>query len=200
MTRPFLVLAAVVTSLLAASCTTTSETASKLSSSWVGKPADAFFSAYGPPRSSFPLQNGGAIYTWRGGETTIRSQLPTQRPKPFKPFASDPFKPTPPTAPSTGWGTQKSRTEVKEHTRSDGTFVRETKTTSSGVSIDASNVMGGMFGAKPAAPQPQYSERHLSCELQITADPAGTITAMSVSKDTQGEFVSLSRCGDLFSS
>ncbi|MBP0617543.1 hypothetical protein [Jiella mangrovi] len=52
-----------------AGCTTTEEANQAMQGRWVGQSSDAFFSQYGPPVSEFPLNNGGTVYTWRGGET-----------------------------------------------------------------------------------------------------------------------------------
>lgn len=52
-----------------AGCTTTEEANQVMQGRWIGQPSDAFFSQYGPPASEFPLNSGGTVYTWRGGET-----------------------------------------------------------------------------------------------------------------------------------
>jgi hypothetical protein len=56
---------------LLAGCQTTQQAAQTMRSEWVGESADSFFVANGPPVSSFPRDNGGQIYTWRGGEASI---------------------------------------------------------------------------------------------------------------------------------
>lgn len=65
-------LSTVMMSLVAiglAGCTTTEEANQAIQGRWLGQPSDAFFSQYGPPVSAFPLNAGGTVYTWRGGET-----------------------------------------------------------------------------------------------------------------------------------
>ncbi|MER0239394.1 hypothetical protein [Fulvimarina sp. MAC8] len=52
-----------------AACTTTEDANQAIQSRWTGQQSDLFFSQYGPPASTFPLNNGGTVYTWRGGET-----------------------------------------------------------------------------------------------------------------------------------
>lgn len=54
---------------LLAGCTTTEEANQAIQGRWIGQSSDAFFSQYGPPSSEFPLNSGGTVYTWRGGET-----------------------------------------------------------------------------------------------------------------------------------
>jgi hypothetical protein len=52
-----------------AGCTTTEQANQALKSRFIGQSSDSFFSQYGAPLSSFPLNNGGTVYRWRGGET-----------------------------------------------------------------------------------------------------------------------------------
>ncbi|MBO0902133.1 hypothetical protein [Jiella sonneratiae] len=61
---------------LLSGCTTTEEANQAIQGRWIGQQSDAFFSQYGPPSSSFPLNSGGTVYTWRGGETvrTVSAQ------------------------------------------------------------------------------------------------------------------------------
>lgn len=63
-----LLVAAIAAAL--AGCQTTQKAAETLRSDWVGQSADSFFVANGPPVTGFPRDNGGQIYTWRGGEAT----------------------------------------------------------------------------------------------------------------------------------
>lgn len=63
-----LLVAAIAAAL--AGCQTTQKAAESLRSDWVGQSADSFFVANGPPVTGFPRDNGGQIYTWRGGEAT----------------------------------------------------------------------------------------------------------------------------------
>ena len=53
-----------------AGCQTTEKAAQTLKSEWIGQSADSFFVQNGPPVTGFPRDNGGQIYTWRGGEAT----------------------------------------------------------------------------------------------------------------------------------
>ena len=80
-------LAALLATAVLAGCQTTQEAAKTMRSEWVGQRADTFFVTNGPPVSSYPLDNGGQIHTWRGGEaTTTRPgsfqtrQMPTWTP------------------------------------------------------------------------------------------------------------------------
>ncbi len=63
-------LAALLAATVLAGCQTTQEAAKAMQSEWIGERADSFFIANGPPVSSYPLDNGGQIHTWRGGEAS----------------------------------------------------------------------------------------------------------------------------------
>ncbi len=67
MTSLFRPLAALAACLVIAGCTTTEDAQRSLDRRWPGQPVDNFFSAYGPPVSSYKLSGGRVIYTWRGG-------------------------------------------------------------------------------------------------------------------------------------
>jgi hypothetical protein len=56
-------------SLVLSACTTTEDANNAARSRWLGQPVEAFFAAYGPPISDYPLSSG-KIYTWRGGDKT----------------------------------------------------------------------------------------------------------------------------------
>ena len=60
-------LAALAACILVAGCTTTEDAQRSVAQRWPGQPVDSFFSAYGPPASSYKLSGGRTIYTWRGG-------------------------------------------------------------------------------------------------------------------------------------
>lgn len=60
----------VVVALALSACTTTEEAQQVIQSRWIGQPAEAFFTRYGPPIGEFELASGNTIYTWRGGDTT----------------------------------------------------------------------------------------------------------------------------------
>lgn len=64
------VLAAMLAAMAVAGCKTTHEAAKAVSQDWVGRSADSFFTTYGPPESSYDLDEGGRIYRWRGGDAT----------------------------------------------------------------------------------------------------------------------------------
>jgi hypothetical protein len=52
-------------------CSTTKEAGNALQAAWIGKPADDFFRAYGPPVSSYTFADGGKMYEWTGGRASI---------------------------------------------------------------------------------------------------------------------------------
>ncbi|BDA85763.1 hypothetical protein Sa4125_33050 [Aureimonas sp. SA4125] len=62
--------------LMVTGCTTTEEANVAMRTDWIGRSSDDFFSAYGPPYQSYDRQDGGTIYSWRGGET--RRFVPAQ--------------------------------------------------------------------------------------------------------------------------
>jgi hypothetical protein len=160
--------------LAVAGCTTTEEANKAIKSQWIGQTSDAFFSQYGPPIRSFPLNDGGAVYTWRGGDTTrvIPAQYRTVTPgAPADPLASS------------------TRTTTTVSSPDPRTTVTETRTTSMRVGV---------------TPQPQQilvqPERveALFCEAQISVDVTGVITNIQASRDTDGAGLSLSRCAEVF--
>src|SRR3972149_4576145 len=53
-----------------AGCVSTAETRTAAESQWVGRLADEFFLAYGPPLSVYPLDGGGRLVKWNGGQKT----------------------------------------------------------------------------------------------------------------------------------
>lgn len=61
---------AMLTVVALAGCQTSQEAARNMQNRWIGMPADSFFVENGPPVSTFQRDNGGEIYTWRGGEKT----------------------------------------------------------------------------------------------------------------------------------
>ena len=64
------IVAVLMAGLALAGCTTTEEAAMAVRAKWIGQPVDRFFVENGPPVSSYALDAGGMIYTWRGGETS----------------------------------------------------------------------------------------------------------------------------------
>ena len=156
-----------------AACTTTADTNQVLKSRWIGQPSDLFFSRYGPPLRSFALNDGGTVYTWRGGETT-RTVAPARRStlgQPSAPFAS-----------------RVRTTTTVTHPNANTTV---TKTRSSSFSVGLQPAVGQMLV------QPPRVER-LFCEAQITGDAGGTIRNVEASRDTAGAGFSLSRCAEVF--
>ena len=105
--------------LAAAGCQTSAEAVSTVNAAWVGRPADDFFSRYGAPYASFPRQDGGAIYSWRGGEQTLAVNT-APRPPAFPP---SPFGTAPAVQPASAplFGDTKSRTTSNSWVRADGT-------------------------------------------------------------------------------
>jgi hypothetical protein len=157
--------------LTLAACTTTEEANVAMQSRWIGQPADSFFTFYGPPASSFPLSDGGEIFTWVGGETT--RHIPAQYSTPASRKDDDFGKVT--------------KTKTETHQTSDGRTI--TKTTSSS------------FGLVPAAPAAQLISpartEQLYCELQITVGPDNIIRMLRATNDTNGEGLSFSRCAEV---
>ncbi|MEX6505894.1 hypothetical protein [Jiella sp. M17.18] len=142
-----------------AGCTTTEEANQAIQGRWIGQPSDAFFSQYGPPVSDYPLNGGGKIYTWQGGDT-VRDIAPQYRPM--------------------------TKQELEAQKKAPRMVIN----------------IGGNGMADEAPPgqvlvSPGRSE-HLGCEAQITTNPAGIITAIHTSRDTDGEGFSLSRCAEVF--
>ncbi|MEF2073325.1 hypothetical protein [Consotaella aegiceratis] len=64
-----IVIGGVLCAAVLTGCTTTEDANLAIQSQWMGQPSDAFFAQYGPPASQFALNDGGTIYTWRGGDT-----------------------------------------------------------------------------------------------------------------------------------
>ncbi len=197
---------------IVAGCQTSADALNTVSASWVGKPADDFFLRYGPPQSQYQRQDGGRIYSWRGGEASVAAAAPP----PPRPAFAQPAFPQPafgqpalgqpafgaPTVPQASQNTifadSSSRTTSREFTRADGTRVTETNTRSSGVNVglDPTRLAGAVLGvAAPAPASPP--QRQVVCELNISADAGNTITSVSIQRDTQGT-AGMSRCAELF--
>ncbi|MCQ0990196.1 hypothetical protein [Jiella marina] len=178
-----LLAAVAVAGLSLAGCATTSDAVSTMNTRWVGQSSDAFFSAYGPPMRQFPRADGGSIYTWIGGQTTVRRNLtPPPRPQQNQ-FDTSPF------------GRKYEKSTTRESVEADGTVVRRTTSSSASVNFDPSQLLGALGGAQP---QPTYEEKRLYCEVQLTAAPDGTITNFVISRDTEAEGFGLSRCAEIF--
>ncbi|WP_187971495.1 hypothetical protein [Aquibium microcysteis] len=154
-----------------AGCTTTEEANKAIKSRWIGQPSDSFFAQYGPPVRSFPLNNGGIVYTWRGGETTQVIPAEYRTIQPATPLAS-------------------SSSTVTTVTRPDpGTTVTETRTTNLNLGLQAQ--------PQHVLVRPERIEQ-LFCEAQITVDRSGVIGNIEASRDTTGAGFSLSRCAEVF--
>lgn len=50
---------------------TTDKAAQQMQSSWVGRSTDQFFVQNGPPVTSFKLNDGRTLYTWRSGVRNV---------------------------------------------------------------------------------------------------------------------------------
>ncbi|MDX8532795.1 hypothetical protein RFM41_13190 [Mesorhizobium sp. VK25A] len=62
------------TTILLSACTTTQQANTALSTKFAGKSADSFFMQYGPPASSYTMNDGRRMYVW--AETQRNFQLP----------------------------------------------------------------------------------------------------------------------------
>lgn len=159
-------------SLAVAGCVTTQEAERVTASRYLGQTSDSFFSRYGAPSTSFPLNNGSTLYTWRGGQTAIT--VPAQ------------YQTLNMGAPGIGTTETKTSTQVSHPSPSETV----TKTTSRSVSMGVA--MPPQILVSPARTLPIF------CEAQITVDAQGLITAMRFTQDTRGEGLSLSRCAEVF--
>ncbi|MCV0351407.1 hypothetical protein [Nitratireductor sp.] len=155
-------------------CTTAREATQQTAVRWVGSSSDQFFAIHGAPYSSFERDDGGKIYRWRGGETSIRRSLDSSVG----------------TQPGNGFGKSYSRSS-KKVSRPDANTTR-TRTRSSSASFNI-NVAGILNAQKPA-----YRDERLYCELSISTDTNGVITSLQRLADTGGAF-SLSRCDEVLS-
>ncbi|MEX6508123.1 hypothetical protein [Jiella sp. M17.18] len=206
--------------LAASACTTTQEAATAVQSRWIGQPASAFFTRYGPPQSDYNLPNGDIIHTWRGGETTRTIPAQYSNPAPPKLPSFPTFGSAPQSSgfgnsswPSSGtfggnahqassqplWSKQTTRTETKVENPSPGVTRTTTVTKSSGASIGwnppwKNKPHGGGDHRRLIAPA---RTEQLFCELQITADPQDIIKSIRISRDTTGAGMALSRCAEV---
>jgi len=75
-TRQWWMSALVLTSLIAAGCTTTEQANEAMETRFLGTSVDDFFINYGPPMASHTLTDGRNIYLWaeKGGSVTLPSQ------------------------------------------------------------------------------------------------------------------------------
>lgn len=167
------VVAVLTAGLALAACKTTEEAATAVRAKWIGQPIDRFFVENGPPVSSYALDTGGLIYSWRGGEMSYvkPAQYQTQ-----SGFGAAPMKTS-------------ERTTTVTANPSPGVTVTRSSTTSSSFGFSAPSVTTMV---RPA------QQVHLICEAQITADKQGTIQAIRINRDTEGAAFSLSRCAEIF--
>ncbi|MBB4038780.1 hypothetical protein GGR34_000409 [Microvirga flocculans] len=167
------VVAVLAAGLVLAGCKTTEQAATAVRAKWIGQPVDRFFMENGPPVSSYALDSGGIIYTWRGGEMSyVRPAQYQTRPA----FGASPMRTT-------------ERTTVMTAHPSPGVTVTRSRTTSSSFGFSAPSVTTMVQPAQQV---------NLVCEAQITADDKGRIVAVRISRDTEGAALSFSRCADIF--
>lgn len=152
---------------LLSGCTTTEEVNTAIQSRWTGQPADAFFTRYGPPVSSFALNNGGTVYTWRGGEKT--NYIPAQYAQPSDDDAV---------------AKSVTRTTTRRDANDDETTITTTKT-AIGITDNRPRLIS------------EASVQELFCEVQISTTPDDRIISIRASNDTTGEGLSLSRCAEV---
>lgn len=167
-TRRSFVVAAV---LALGACVTTQQAEKAVSDRYAGQPSDAFFARYGAPYSSFPLNDGGTVYRWRGGQTTV-APLPQSQPI---------------AAPVAGAGTSSSHTSTTTSHPSPGTTVTNSSTTTFSAGVVAPQQL-----LVPAPPVQVF------CEADITVDATGRIRSIHTTQDTRGVGLSMSRCAELF--
>jgi len=161
---------ALAASVAVAGCKTTEEANKALRGKWIGQTADAFFIENGPPVSSYELDGGGVIYTWRGGETSYVRPARVQTQGTTQPL------------------NRSQRTVTTVSNPAPGTTVTRTRTTSTS------------FGATmPTSVIVEPARRvDLFCEAQIATDAQGVITSVRINRDTEGAGLSFSRCAELF--
>ena len=169
----FAVIAAFALSL--AGCgATTQEVEKSVESKYLGQPSDAFFMRYGAPQSSFKLNDGGTMYRWRGGETTIN--VPAQ------------YRTVAPAAPVMESGRSTTTTNVSRPDES----TTITRSTTRGYSFSV-----GVPTAQQVLVSPAQTVQ-IFCEAEITTNPGGMITHIHATQDTRGVGFSLSRCAEVF--
>jgi hypothetical protein len=154
---------------------TTQEAERAVEATWLGRPSDAFFSRYGAPQSSFPLNNGGTLYRWRGGDQTIN--------------VAPQFR----TIPTPGLpGMQADRSTTVTHTSHPDANTTVTTSSSRGLSIGFGMPLAQQVLVAPA------QTIQVFCEAEITTDPQGVIRHIHATQDTRGAFMGISRCAEVF--
>ena len=158
-----------------AGCTTTEEANQAMKSRFIGQPSDSFFSQYGAPQTAFPLNNGGTVYRWRGGET-VRSYPAEYKTVETKqaPLASQ------------------TQTTTKTTLSQPAANTTLTRTTTTSYGVGAAQPSSQQVMVRPAR------NETLFCEAQITTDSAGLIVNIEATRDTDGAGFSLSRCAEVF--
>ncbi len=153
-----------------AGCKTTEEASRALRGKWIGQKADDFFIEHGPPQSRYELEDGGAIYTWRGGETSYVRPARVQTQGFSQPIS------------------RSERTVTTVSNPAPGTTITRTRSTSTSFRF-----------AMPTSVIVQPAQRiELFCEAQIVTDAQGIITSVRINRDTEGAGLSFSRCAELF--
>ncbi|MEM0900465.1 MAG: hypothetical protein AAGI92_11015 [Pseudomonadota bacterium] len=174
-----------------AACTTAEEATQQAASRWVGQPSDAFFARYGAPRTEFYTNNGGVLYRWRGGETTITR---SNNQNSYE-FDDDPFgnKKKSQLSTENGFGRTTSRTTTSVQRPNANTTITRTRTTSTSANVNVGGLVNAVFSGDP---KPTQRTINVFCELQIATDENGTITGLTKIQDTGGTF-GLSRCDEV---
>lgn len=157
---------------------TTHQAEKSMQASFIGKPSDAFFAKYGAPMSAFKLNDGGTLYRWRGGESTVN--IPAQ------------YRTIAPVAPAMGTETGRSTTTTSVSQPNANTTVSRSTTRSFSVGMGVGVPLAQQILVSPARTE------QLFCEAEITVNAQGLITHVHALQDTHGEAFSQSRCAEVF--
>ena len=178
-----IILAVTGVGVTACNTTSTEEVTAATQAVWIGKPADVFFSTYGPPRSSYALDGGGKVFTWRGGE----KRVVVQRPPAHSGFGQP--------ANTNVISANKSSSKTSGGWTSPNTYESRTSSSSSSVNIDVDSLVTALAnGGKPKQPE----TRLVFCEMLVSTDANGVITNISATNDTAGAGLAFSRCAEVF--
>ncbi len=179
----YLLLAVTGAGLAACNTTSTEEVTAATQAVWIGKPADVFFSTYGPPRSSYTLDGGGKVFTWRGGEKRVKVNKPRPNPGFGQPKTTNMISASNSSSKTSGGWT------------SPNTYESRTSSSSSSVNIDVDGLVNALVtGGKPKEPE----TRLVFCEMLVSTDANGVITNISATNDTAGAGLAFSRCAEVF--
>lgn len=143
----------------------------KINQRFIGKTSDAFFVAFGVPKSTLQLNDGGKIYTWRGGENTIF--LPG-----YQETVGDELS----------FITSKDRSKTSSHGN-----VRTTTT------ISQSRTKTISLSGNETITYGDITIRQF-CEAQIVVNSIGVIVQFEVTGDTRGNGFNRSRCAEVLNS